>query len=101
MTANANVPPKRQSTPGFNRDQMQIGKNIVTNDTLSNPLAFECKWREFVIQMTHYQAICEENPKVTTPLSNDTVAMGQQLLTRSVVVIYLSWYLQHLIWTIW
>jgi hypothetical protein len=76
-----------------------MGKNIVTNDTLSSPLAFECKWREFVIQMTHNQAICEENPKVTTPLSNDTVAMGQQLLTRTIGVICLSQFLL-LTWTV-
>jgi hypothetical protein len=44
VIANANVPPKRQTTPGFNHDQMQMGKYIVTNDTLSSHLHLRCKW---------------------------------------------------------
>src|SRR5659263_705482 len=42
------------------------------------------------------QSICKKNSRVTTPQSHDTVSMMQQLLTRSVGVICLSRYLQHL-----
>ena len=91
----------RQTTSRFNRDQMQMGFNIVTNDTLSTHLHLSCKWWIFVIQKKHYQTICREKSKVTTPQSHDKVAMGQQLLTRSIGVICLSQYLQHLIWTVW
>jgi len=41
VMATANVPPKRQPASIFNRDQMQIGLSIVTNDTFSSQLAFE------------------------------------------------------------
>jgi hypothetical protein len=41
VMASANVPPKRQPTSIFNRDQMQIGLSILTNDTFSSQLAFE------------------------------------------------------------
>jgi hypothetical protein len=37
---------------------------------------------------------------VTTPQSHDTVAIVLQALTRSIGVICLSQYLQHLIWTV-
>jgi hypothetical protein len=49
-----------------------------------------------VIQFKPYQSICKENPKVTNPQSHDTVSMMQHVLTRSVGVICLSRYLQHL-----
>src|SRR5659263_720019 len=46
--------------------------------------------------MSHYQAICKKNPRVTTPQSHDTVSIALHLITRSVGVICLSRYLQHL-----
>ena len=78
---------------------MQMGISIVTNDTFSTHSHLRCKWWEFVIQMTHCQAICIKNPRVTTPQSHDTLAIVLQALTRSVVVINLSRYLQPLILT--
>jgi hypothetical protein len=75
---------------------MQMGLGIVTNDTFSSHFHLTCKWWEFIIQMIHYQSICTKNQSGDNSTSHDTVEMGQQLLTRSVVVINLSRYLQTL-----
>jgi hypothetical protein len=100
LIASANVPPQGPTTPRFNRDQMQIGEREYSKKDIINQLAFECKWGECVVQMKQYQSICKKNSRVTTPPSHDTVAIVLRALTRSVGVICLSQYLQHLIWTV-
>jgi hypothetical protein len=50
----------------------------------------------------HYKTLpthLQKKSQVTLPSSHDTVAIGQKLLTRSIGVICLSQYLQHLLWT--
>ena len=49
----------------------------------------------------HYQTIWIKNRKVTLPQTHDTLSMVLRALTRSIGVICLSQYLQHLIWTVW
>jgi hypothetical protein len=80
---------------------MQMGINTLLKRSIIIPLAFE-------LQMVK---IC--NPTETLPIhlqkelsgdnsaSHDTVAILLHVLTRSIGVICLSQYLQHLIWTDW
>jgi hypothetical protein len=83
VTASANVPPQGLLLPGTTVIK-QMGKNFVTNDTLSAHL--------FDVQMvTIYNPdktlpihLARRTKQLTTPQSHDTVAMGQQLLTRSI-----------------
>ena len=51
---------------------------------------------KLLFRMILYQSICTKNQSGDNSASHDTVKMGQQLLTRSVVVINLSRYLQTL-----
>ena len=84
-------------TPGIQTWPNANGKYVfIPKEALSTHLHLRCKWWIFVIKMIHYQSICKKNRKVTTPQTHDTASMMQHALTRSVGVICLSRYLQHL-----
>ena len=61
-----------------------------------NPLAFELQMANICDTDETVSIHLQKKTKVTNPQSHDTVSMMQHVLTRSVGVICLSRYLQHL-----
>ena len=99
VTASANVPPQGKGFLLFKHDQMQMRLTIVTTDTFSAHLHLVCKWWQCVIQFIRIMPFARRTQRGTIPLSHDTWPTAKHILTRSVKVIYLSQYLQHLLWT--
>ena len=98
MIASANVPPQGKRFR-VSRDQMQIGLTIVTTDTFSSDLHLIGNWWQLPIHMITFQSKCVNISQVILTAYHDRVAIWLHTLTRSVVVSYLSQYLQHLLRT--
>ena len=91
VIASANVPPQGKRFLLFKHDQIQMGLNIVTNDTFSSHLNLMCKWWNFMFRMILNQSICTENQSgdnsfITWHLTNrqtctNTVNWGNLLVT--------------------
>ena len=100
VIANAKVPPQGKRFLLFKHDQMKMGtKFVLTIDRLQPTFIWRANGWTFYSAWHFPNSFARKTNRGTIPSSHDTWPIAKHVLTRSVVVINLSRYLQHLIWT--
>ena len=96
MMANANVPPQGGQLPGSIMIKCNWDYSLYHERYFTIPPAFEVQMGKTYNPNDTLPSHLHKSHSRTTPRSNDTWSMMQHALTRSVGVICLSRYLQHL-----